>query len=91
MQADSLLGMSENCKQDEPIPMLTWVPSTIGLRLNYDGQAKSTMPGMSMSTMGQKFTGFSQVLNKNTTGFKQSGTMLSSKGFLGGAGQTQAP
>jgi hypothetical protein len=52
MQADSLLGMSENCKQDEPIPMLTWVPSTIGLRLNYDGQVKSNMPGVSMSTMG---------------------------------------
>lgn len=86
-----MLGMSENCKQDEPIPMLTWVPSTIGLRLNYDGQVKGNMPAMSMSTMGQKFTGFSQVLNKNATGFKQTGTMLSSKGFLGGAGQPQAP
>jgi hypothetical protein len=71
MQADSMMGVSENCKFDDPIPMLTWVPSTIGLRLNYDGQVKANMPGMSMSTMGQKFTGFSQVLNKNiTTGFK---------------------
>ena len=91
MQADSLMGVSENCKFDEPIPMLTWVPSTIGLRLNYDGQVKANMPGMSMSTMGQKLTGFSQVLNKNTTGFKQTRTMLSSKGFLAGAGQPQAP
>ena len=52
MQGDSLLGMSEICKQDEPIPMLTWVPSTIGLRLNYDGQVKGNIPSMSMSTMG---------------------------------------
>ncbi len=41
--------MSESCKFDEPVPLLTWVPSTVGLRLNYDGvlpaQGAMNMPG----------------------------------------------
>lgn len=35
---DELVGVSENCSNnDSKIPIKTWIPSIVGITLNYDG------------------------------------------------------